>query len=254
MNIRIDTRERVTTIAFDRPERRNALTAAMYQALADGLRAAGDDAGVRAVVLVGTEQCFTAGNDVEDFLKNPPQGDDTPVFRFLGAIAGFAKPLVAAPCGAAVGIGTTMLLHCDLVYAGDNARFQTPFTQLGLCPEAASSLLMPLIAGYQAAAEKLLLGEPFGPDEALRMGFVNRVLAPADAIALAQQQAAKLAALPPASIRASKRLLRSGLAALVTGRIADEGATFRDLLVAPEAREALTAFLEKRRPDFSKFA
>jgi enoyl-CoA hydratase/carnithine racemase len=253
MNMRIDTSDRVMTIAFDRPQRRNALTAAMYQAIADALQAAGDDAGVRAVVLEGTPDCFTSGNDVEDFLKHPPQGDASPVFRFLAGIASFGKPLVAAPCGHAVGVGTTMLLHCDLVYAGDNARFQVPFTPLGLCPEAASSLLMPLVAGYQAAAEKLLLGEPFGPDEALRMGFVNRVLAPVDAIAFAQQQAARLAALPPASVRASKRLMKTGLSELVARRMAEEGDVFRKLLVAPEAREALGAFMEKRKPDFSRF-
>jgi enoyl-CoA hydratase/carnithine racemase len=253
MNMRIDTSDRVMTIAFDRPQRRNALTAAMYQAIADALQAAGDDAGVRAVVLEGTPDCFTSGNDVEDFLKHPPQGDASPVFRFLAGIASFGKPLVAAPCGHAVGVGTTMLLHCDLVYAGDNARFQVPFTPLGLCPEAASSLLMPLVAGYQAAAEKLLLGEPFGPDEALRMGFVNRVLPAADAIAHARQQAAKLAALPPASVRASKRLMKAGLSELVARRMAEEGDLFLKLLVAPEAREALGAFMEKRKPDFSRF-
>jgi enoyl-CoA hydratase/carnithine racemase len=253
MNMRVETRERVMTVVFDRPERRNAITGAMYGAIADALKAAAEDAGVRAVLLVGTTDCFTSGNDVEDFLKHPPQGTGSPVFEFLTRIAAFPKPLVAAPCGPAVGVGTTMLLHCDLVYAGDNARFQTPFTQLGLCPEAASSLLLPLAAGWQGAAEKLLLGEPFGPEEALRMGFVNRVLAPADAIEHAGAKAAKLASLPPASLRESKRLMKSGLAELAARRMAEEGEVFRRLLGAPEAREALSAFLEKRPPDFSRF-
>ena len=170
MSIEVSTEGGVATIAFARPEKKNAITAAMYAAMADGLVAAAVDPSVRVVMIQGSADCFTAGNDLQDFIANPPQGEESPVFRFLHAIAGFAKPIVAAPCGVAVGVGTTLLLHCDLIYAGDNARFSTPFTQLGLCPEAASSLLLPAVAGWQRAAEKLMLGEPFDAAEAQAMG------------------------------------------------------------------------------------
>jgi enoyl-CoA hydratase/carnithine racemase len=176
------------------------------------------------------------------------------VFRFLRALAGFPKPVVAAPCGAVVGVGTTLLLHCDLVYAGDNARFSVPFAQLGLCPEAASSLLLPAIAGWQRAAEKLLLGEPFGADEAREMGIVNRVLPAAEAIGFARTQAAKLAALPASSLRETKRLMKRALGDAIPAQMAAEGQVFGRMLRAPEAREAFTAFFEKRRPDFSSFS
>ena len=176
------------------------------------------------------------------------------MFRFLRTLAAFPKPIVAAPCGPAVGIGTTMLLHCDLVYAGDNARFATPFAQLGVCPEAASSLLLPAIAGWQRAAEKLLLGEPFGAEEAREMGLVNRVLPAAEAIGVARAQAAKLAALPPASLRETKRLMKHALGDAIPAQMAAEGEVFGRMLRAPEAREAFTAFFEKRRPDFSSFS
>jgi enoyl-CoA hydratase/carnithine racemase len=147
-----------------------------------------------------------------------------------------------------------MLLHCDLVYAGDNARFSVPFAQLGLCPEAASSLLLPAIAGWQRAAEKLLLGEPFGADEAREMGIVNRVLPAAEAIGFARTQAAKLAALPASSLRETKRLMKRALGDAIPAQMAAEGQVFGRMLRAPEAREAFTAFFEKRRPDFSSFS
>jgi enoyl-CoA hydratase/carnithine racemase len=152
----------VLHLGFNRPERKNSITAAMYQTLADSLNHAASDDGVRVVLIHGSEQMFSAGNDLEDFLKNPPHGDSSPVFQFLMAISAFPKPLVAAVAGVAVGVGVTMLMHCDLVYVADNAKLSVPFAQLGLCPEAASSYLLPMIAGYQKAAEKLLLGEPFG--------------------------------------------------------------------------------------------
>ena len=254
MGIDVTTEGGIATIAFARPDKKNAITAAMYAAMADGLAAAAADAAVRVVLLAGSDACFTAGNDLQDFLANPPAGDDSPVFRFLRGLAAFPKPIVAAPCGVAVGVGTTMLLHCDLVYAGDNARFSVPFAQLGLCPEAASSLLLPAIAGWQRAAEKLLLGEPFGADEAREMGIVNRVLPAAEAIGFARAQAAKLAALPPASLRETKRLMKRGLGDAIPAQMAAEGEVFGRMLRAPEAREAFTAFFEKRRPDFSSFS
>ena len=253
MSIDVHTEGGIATIAFARPDKKNAITAAMYAAMADGLAAAAADPAVRAVLITGSAECFTAGNDLQDFLANPPSGDDSPVWRFLHRLAGFPKPVVAAPCGVAVGVGTTLLLHCDLVYAGDNARFSVPFAALGLCPEAASSLLMPAIAGWQRAAEKLLLGEPFGADEAREMGVVNRVLPAAEAIGFARAQAAKLAALPPASLRETKRLMKGAMADAIPARMAEEGMVFGRMLRAPEAREAFTADFEKRRPDFSRF-
>ena len=254
MTIEVRTEAGIATVAFARPDKKNAITADMYACMAEGIEAAAADASVRVALIAGSAECFTAGNDLQDFLANPPAGDASPVFRFLRALAAFPKPVVAAPCGPAVGIGTTLLLHCDLVYAGDNARFSVPFAQLGLCPEAASSLLLPAIAGWQHAAEKLMLGEPFGADEARAMGIVNRVLPAGEAIGFARAQAAKLAALPPASLRETKRLMKAGFAEAIARRMADEGQVFGRMLRAPEAREAFTAFFEKRRPDFSSFS
>ncbi len=243
----------VLILELNRPEKKNAITAAMYQALADGLKAADNDATVRAVLIQGKPEIFTAGNDLDDFMKNPPQGENSPVFQFLYNISHAKKPVVAAVCGAAIGIGTTMLLHCDLVYAGDNAKFSTPFTTLGLCPEAASSYLLPLIGGYQRAAEKLLLGEAFGAAEAEKLGFVNQVLPAAEVHAHALARAHKLAALPGSSIRATKALMRGAQQKMVEAQMSEESAQFRKMLTSPEAKEAFSAFFEKRKPDFSKF-
>ncbi|CAD6522220.1 2,3-dehydroadipyl-CoA hydratase [Paraburkholderia hiiakae] len=243
----------VLTITIDRPARKNALTPAMYQAMADALTGANEDASVRAVLLTGHTEIFTAGNDIEDFLKSPPAGADSPVIRFLDAISTFEKPLVAAVKGPAIGVGTTLLLHCDIVYAADNARFAVPFAQLGLCPEAASSLLLPRIAGYQGAAEKLLLGETFDAAEAHRMGFVNRVLPAAELDAFVAGQLAKLVALPASSLRVTKSLMKRASDHEVKTRMSEEFVHFGKMLLAPEAREAFTAFLGKRKPDFRQF-
>jgi enoyl-CoA hydratase/carnithine racemase len=253
MSIRVQTENSIMSIVFDRPEKKNAITAAMYAAIADALVAAGDDPSVRCVVIHGGAGMFTAGNDVQDFLMNPPHGEDSPVSRFLRGIAVFAKPMVAAVNGVAVGVGTTMLLHCDLVYAGESARFSMPFTQLALCPEAASSLLLPAVAGYQRAAEQLMLGEPFGPEQAREMGFVNAVLPDGQTLAHAMAQAGKLARLPASSLRATKRLMKQGRQEAVMRQMAAEGAEFATMLRSPEAREAFSAFLEKRKPDFTQF-
>lgn len=242
----------VTTVTLNRLDRKNAITQAMYAAMADALAAARDDAGTRVVVLQGHPTVFSAGNDLGDFLNQPPAGQDSPVFRFLHGIAAFPKPILAAVCGPAVGIGTTMLLHCDLVYAGDNAAFSMPFVNLGLCPEAASSLLVPQMMGYHRAAEALLLGEPFMAEAALEVGLVNRVLPPTEANGYAQAQAAKLAAKPLSSLIETKRLMKKTSQAAVLERMADEGASFGRMLREPAAREAFTAFMEKRKPDFSK--
>ena len=241
----------VMTLTLNRLARKNSITAAMYAAMADALESAKNDAAVRALVIQGHETIFSAGNDIGDFLNQPPSTPDAPVFRFLYGISSFPKPIVAAVCGPAVGIGTTMLLQCDLVYAGDNAAFSMPFVNLGLCPEAASSILAARLMGYHRAAEALLLGEPFMAESALEMGLINRIVPPAEANALAQRQALKLAAKPLSALMETKRLMKKGHAASVAERIAEEGVTFGRMLHEPAAREAFTAFMEKRKPDFS---
>ncbi len=242
----------VTTLTFNRAQRKNSLTAAMYGALADALDAARADDAVRVVVFQGSETVFSAGNDIADFLETPPSSPDAPVFRFLGALSTFPKPVVAAVCGPAVGIGTTMLLHCDLVYAGDNAAFSLPFVNLGLCPEAASSLLLPRLLGHHRAAEALMLGEPFMAEAALEVGLVNRVVPPSEANALAQAQARKLAAKPRSSLLETKRLMKQGQAALVAQQMREEVGVFGRMLTEPAAKEAFSAFLDKRKPDFTR--
>ena len=242
----------IMRLGFQRPERRNAITTRMYAALAQGLQQAAADASVKVVVLHGTAQAFTAGNDLGDFLNNPPASDDAPVLRFLAAISSFPKPLVAAVNGPAVGVGTTMLLHCDLVYAGEDAQFSLPFASLGLCPEAASSVLLPALAGYARAAEKLLFGEPFDASEAREMGLVNKVVPAAQVLEFALARAQALARQPASSLLETKRLMRAPLAAQVQRAMVDEGASFRRMITEPAAREAFSAFLEKRKPDFTK--
>ncbi len=242
----------VMTVTLNRVDKKNAITAAMYAAMADAMHEAANDASIRVLVFQGHESIFCAGNDLGDFLKSPPTREDTPVFRFLQGLAKFPKPMLAGVSGAAVGVGTTMLLHCDLVYAGDNALFSLPFVNLGICPEAGSSLLLPQMAGYHRAAEALLLGEPFKAEAALAMGLVNRVVPAAEVNALVQTQARKLAGKPMSSLLETKRLMRKAQASLVAQQMADEGATFSRMLHEPAAREALTAFMEKRKPDFSR--
>ena len=246
------TEHGVLTLTFNRLDKKNSITSAMYAALADGLAAAVSDTSIRVVLIQGHEAIFSAGNDIGDFLEKPPAGPESPVFRFLHGIAAFPKPLLAAVCGPAVGVGTTMLLHCDLVYAGDNAAFSVPFVNLGLCPEAASSLLLPQMLGYHRAAEALLLGEPFMAEAALEVGLVNRVLPPTEVSAYAQAQGRKLAATPLSSLVETKRLMKKGQAQAVAAQMADEGASFGRMLREPAAREAFSAFLERRKPDFAK--
>ena len=258
MDMLINKANGLLTIEFNRLERKNAITGAMYQAMADALVEAEGDAAVRAILIAGKPEIFTAGNDLDDFMKNsaPIPGvpaESRPVFQFMRALSGSTKPVVAAVAGAAIGIGTTLLMHCDIVYAADNAKFSMPFSQLGLCPEFASSLLLPQLAGYPRAAEKLLLGEAFGAQEALEMGLVARVLPAGELRAFAEQQAAKLVALPAASIRTTKALMKRARTQPINEAIAAENERFAAMLLAPEAKEAFTAFFEKRKPDFSKF-
>jgi enoyl-CoA hydratase/carnithine racemase len=242
----------ILTLTFNRFEKKNSITAAMYQQLADALAAAKDDAAIRVVVFQGHEAIFSAGNDLGEFLNAPPASGNSPVYQFLAQISQFPKPIVAAVCGPAVGIGTTLLLHCDLVIAGDNAAFSMPFVNLGLCPEAASSFLVPQMMGYHRAAEALLLGEPIQAEAALEVGLVNRVVPPSEATRVAMQWAQKLSAKPISSLIETKRLLKKTDAKQITERMAEEGVSFGRMLREPAAKEAFTAFMERRLPDFSK--
>ncbi len=246
--IKITTADRVTTLQLDRPEKKNALTLEMYRALAAALAAADADPQIRAMVITGTRDCFCAGNDIGDFARG---GDLTAPFGFLRAIATIDKPIVAAVAGVAIGIGTTLLLHCDLVFAAASARFKTPFVDLALVPEAASSLLLPAIVGARRAAQLLLLGEELDAATALAWGLVNRVVD--DPLAAAHEAAVKLAACAPTSLRATKALMRraSREAVLETMRI--EGEAFAERLRSPEAMEAFQAFMARRPADFSRF-
>ncbi len=248
--IETSVQEGVLRIGINRPDKKNALTAAMYQDLADTFREAGNDPQVRVVLLHGSKDCFTSGNDLQDFLQAPPTNCNSPVFSFLTALCEFEKPLVAAVNGFAVGIGTTLLLHCDLVYAGENARFQLPFINLGLCPEAASSLLLPRLVGHQKAAELLMLGEPFDARKGGEIGLVNAILPEEQLLSHAIARAQNLAEKPPEALRLTKSLLKTSPSRAVADVLATEAEQFLHLLKQPEAKEAITAFLEKRAPDF----
>ena len=252
-HILITTADAVTTLQLNRPEKKNALTAAMYQALADGLTAAEADPSVRVAVIRGTDGCFTGGNDLMDFMQHPPTGEDSSVGQFLKAIATFSKPLVAIADGVAIGVGTTLLLHCDLVYLGANARLKLPFVNLGLCPEAASSLLLPRLVGTAKASELLLLGREFNASEAVSMGLANAKFESADLLDGAMAIVHQLAAQPPEAVRVSKALIRGRDRDAVAEVMRVEFEQFTARLMSPEAAEAFHAFAEKRAPDFSKF-
>ncbi len=238
----------VLRVGFDRPERRNAITVAMYAALADALTGAAGDPGIKVVLLHGRPEVFSAGNDVGDFLADPPSGKDSPTYRFLTTLGTFPKPLIAAVTGAAIGIGTTMLMHCELVCAAEDATFSLPFVKLGICPEAGSTVLLPALAGYARAAELLLFGEPFDARKAEAVGLVNHVLPAAEVLDFAAARARALARLPLSSLLETKRLMRAPLAAQVARAIDDESATFMRMLKEPAAREAMAAFMQKRAP------
>lgn len=246
------TENGVLTLTFNREARKNSIDRQMYSDLAAVFEAAANDAQVRVAVLQGADSIFTAGNDIADFLEFPPTELDAPVFRFMRALSQFPKPVVAAVCGPAVGIGTTLLLHCELVFAGDNAAFAMPFINLGVCPEFASSLLAAQVFGYQRAAELLLLGEPFSADTALDLGLVNKILPPHEVNAHAQAVAKRLAAKPLASLLATKALMKRSQATLVQSTIDHEATVFGRMLGEPAAKEAMSAFMEKRKPDFSQ--
>ncbi len=254
MSIRTATFNGVATVEIARPERKNALTLAMYDELARALQSAQADSAVRAVLITGQPGIFTSGNDLEDFLARPPQGEDSPVFRFMQGLLDLDKPLIAAVTGAAIGIGTTMLLHCDLVYVSDEARLAMPFTALGLVPEFASSLLVPQRLGMVRAAEKLLLGDPFTGAEAVDCGLANAVLPAGEVLPHARRMAERFNLLPPQAVRETKRLMRAPQNAAVRDAIIAEAQQFALRVRSPEAREAFQAFFEKRAPDFSRLS
>ena len=236
----------VRFLTLNRVPKKNALTSALYAELADAIEAAVTDDTVRVLVIQGHETVFSAGNDIADFMQSPPQNDQAPVFRFLRAISTCPKPVVAAVAGPAVGIGTTMLLHCDLVYAGDNALFSMPFVNLGLCPEAASSLLVPQRLGHVRAAQMLMLGDPIDAQTALEWGWVNAVLPPTEVNAQVERVALKLAAKPLSSVVETKRLLKMAWSQQVGERMNQESAIFGRLLSEPAAQQAFAAFMTKR--------
>jgi enoyl-CoA hydratase/carnithine racemase len=243
----------VLEIVFNRPEKKNALTRAMYQAVEDAFARADEDPGIRAVLLTGQGDTFTSGNDIKDFQVRAAANESVHASPFLTALSSLTKPLVAAVNGAAIGVGTTMLAHADIVVASRSARFLMPFTSLGLVPEAGSSLLFPRLVGHQRASALLLLGEPIDADTAHDWGLVNQVVESADLLGTARGYATRLAALPPGAVRQTKDLIKNGRRD-VPGRIEEELVLFRQHLQSPEAAEAFQAFVEKRKPDFSRFS
>jgi enoyl-CoA hydratase/carnithine racemase len=242
-DIEISREGAVMSAAFARPQKKNAITGAMYEALVEAFEAAERDPGIGAFVLSGKGGVFTAGNDIADFLAVASRADgDFPAWRFVSKLAEFEKPLVAAVDGLAVGVGTTLCFHCDLVYATAQARFQMPFVNLGLVPEAGSSLLAPQRFGRARAAEFLLLAEPFGAEQAHALGLVNAILPQAELTAHAMRKAAELAAKPRAALLATRRLMRGDGEAL-KARMAEETHAFAAALKSDEARAAFEAFL-----------
>ena len=247
----VSQQDSILKLQLNRPEKKNAITADMYTSLAEGLEQAQTDSNIRVIFITGTADSFTSGNDLNDFLQNPPHSADSPVFRFLNAVSTAQKPLVAAVNGLAIGIGTTLLLHCDLVYAASSAVFQLPFVNLALVPEAGSSLLMPLMMGHVRAAELLLLGDKFSAEKAAAYGLVNEVVSGEELEALALEKANALASKAPEALRLSKKLLKKGNAELVAKTMTEEGGLFGERLRSPEAMEVMQAFMQRREPDFS---
>lgn len=249
-HVAIEREPGIVTLRFHRPEKKNAITVAMYEAMARTFEEAEADESVRCVLLTATGETFTAGNDLGDFMARPPTGFDSPVFRLLTAISGFSKPIVAAVDGLAVGIGVTLLLHCDLVVASDRARLRAPFVSLGLVPEAASTLLLPRLLGHARASELLLLGETLDAKTAQSWGLVNAVVPPEELAAKSLGWCRRLAASAPTAVKLTKQLLKESNHATVPERLRHEAMIFGERLTSAEVREAITAFFEKRAPNF----
>jgi enoyl-CoA hydratase/carnithine racemase len=245
--------DRILKIKINRADKKNALDLAMYQSLADAIQQADGDDNIRVCMLSGVDDSFCSGNDIKDFLKNPPTDDSSPVLQFVRALINAEKPIIAAVNGIAVGIGVTMLLHCDLVYACEDARFQMPFVNIGLCPEAGSTHILPLLMGHRKASELLLLGAMFDVDTAMDVGIVNNKVAANELADVSLQAASRIAAQPPHATLATKGLLRAAMHEQILAASQRENDCFMPMLNGAEAKEALTAFMEKRAPDFSKF-
>ena len=253
-DINTELRDGVLRVELNRPDKKNAMTSAMYARLAEILTEADANDAIRVVLWHGAGDSFTAGNDLKDFIDNPPGTEDSPQFRLTKAFIAFGKPLIAAVHGVAVGGGTTMLTHCDFVYAAQSTRFQIPFINLALVPEFGSSFSIPARAGHLSAAELFLLGEPFTAARAAELGLVSRVVPEADVLATAKATAQKLAAKPAGALRASKRLIKQAFLAQLREAVAIEGEEFAARVRSAEAKEAFSAFLEKRPPNFAKAA
>ncbi|HUP05584.1 MAG TPA: enoyl-CoA hydratase [Caldimonas sp.] len=251
MSIKTATLNGVATVEIARPEKKNAITQAMYRDMAAALDAASADKAVRAVLITGQPGIFTSGNDIEDFVQRPA-GQASPAFGFMRALMDCEKPVIAAVTGAAIGIGTTLLLHCDFVYVSDEARLAMPFVSLGLVPEFASSVLAPRVLGRVRASEKVLLGEPFSGVDAVDLGIANAVLPAGEVVPHARRVAERFNALPPGAVRETKKLLRRADRETLLAAIEVEGAVFAERLQSAEAKEAFSAFFQKRKPDFSK--
>jgi enoyl-CoA hydratase/carnithine racemase len=251
--VKIELADGIRVVTMNRPDKKNALTQDMYAAMADAVATADEDPAVRVVVITGEGDIFTSGNDLNDFLAAGVEDANAPVWLFLRAMATTKTPVIAAVNGAGIGIGTTMLLHCDFAYASEGAKFHMPFINLALVPEAASSLLLPRCAGYRKAAELLMLGEPFDASEALASGVITAIASGSSQMEMAMETARKLVTKPPSALRQTKALLR-GEGQSVMERFKTEADDFSVCLKSPEAKEALTAFFERRPPDYSKFS
>jgi enoyl-CoA hydratase/carnithine racemase len=249
-DILIEKREKILRITINRLEKKKALNWDMSVVMADATNQANDDGEIRVIFLHGSADCFTAGADLQGFKDYKPDGRVRPVNPFLVAISQAKKPLVAAVGGPAIGVGTTMLLHFDLVYAGEGAQFRMPFVNLGLCPEAASSFLLPNRIGHQRASELLLMGEPYTAAKALELGLVNAVYPDSELIDRAYEQAKKLAQQPPASVRLTKALLKRSISSYIADTMTEEAKHFTERLGSAECKEAVSAFYERRKPNF----
>jgi enoyl-CoA hydratase/carnithine racemase len=254
-HIEVERKGAVLQIAINRPEKKNALTAEMYNALADAVDRAESDPAIGVLLLQGRGDAFTAGNDLEDFMKRPWKGQAVPpAVRFIRTVAAAKKPIVAAVHGLAVGVGTTILLHCDLVYAAEDTKFMMPFINLGIVPEAAATVLLPLLVGRQRATELFLLAAPMTAQRAYELGLVNAVLAPDALLSTAFAAAQQLSEKPPTAVLACKELMKRTLRSEVERALSEEVAVISQRLGSPETGEALRAFLEKRKPDFSRLS
>jgi len=251
--IHTETANHIQRIEIRRAEKKNALTQEMYVALKEAFDKASADDSVRVVLLIGAPGVFCSGNDIASFLAHPIRDEDAPVLRFLRTIIPFGKPIVAGVAGMAVGIGTTMLLHCDYVVASEDAQFSTPFVNLGLCPEAGSSLMLPLAIGHKRASEMLLFGDRVSAAAMFDWGLVNALVPNDKLVEIVEARARALAVKPPEALRMAKRLLRRTLVPAALEAMSVEAKEFGALLNSAAAKECLSAFMEKRAPDPAKF-